>query len=183
VLHRGAPLAIGSRRARRVLDGLVLHLAAHADLAGAGLVALPAVAVARIGTAPGEPVVLVPHSPRAAARERRAARRGLTVADAPVALLDPATGEIVVGAPGLEVDLAPLHALAAKVPDVGAEAEPLAWGRYPVAAIGLRGATDRSRALLALAPPQEGWPDAPAALDALADLVVRVEILEGDSLR
>jgi hypothetical protein len=182
VLHRGAPLAIGSRRARRVLEGLVLHLAVHSDLAAAGLVALPAVAVARTGTGPGEPVVLVPQSPRAAARERRGARRGLTVADTPVALLDPATGEVVVGAPGLEVDLGPLHALAATVPDVGPEVEPLAWGRYPVAAIGARGATDRTRALLALAPPQEGWPDAPAAQAALVDLVGRVEILEGDSL-
>lgn len=182
VLHRGAPLAIGSRRARRVLDGLVLHLAVHTDLAAAGLVALPAVAVARTGTAPGEPVVLVPQSPRAASRERRGARRGLTVADTPVALLDPTTGEVVVGAPGLAVDLGPLHALAAAVPDVGSEVEPLPWGRYPVAAIGARGATDRTRALLALAPPHEGWPDAPGAQAALVDLVGRVEILEGDSL-
>jgi len=181
VLHRGAPLAIGSRRARRVLEGLALHLAVHTDPAASGLVALPAVAVARVGTVPGEPVVLVPQSPRATARERRSARRGLTAADAPVALLDPATGEIVVGAPGLDLDLGPLLALAATVPDVGVEPEPLAWGRYPVAAIGARGATDPTRALLALAPSHEGWPHADAALGALARLVAAVEILEGDS--
>jgi len=183
VLHRGAPVAVSSRRAIRVLEALPLHLAVHTDLAASGLVALPAVAVAAAGTAPGEPVVLIPQSPRAANRERRGARRGLTIADTPVVLLDPATGEVVVGAPGLTVDPAPLRALGATVPDLGAEPEPLAWGRYPVAAIGAPGATDRTRALLALAPPNEGWPDAPGALAALAALCERVEILEGDSVR
>jgi hypothetical protein len=127
--------------------------------------------------------VLIPHSPRAATRERRSARRGLTIADTPVVLLDPTTGEVVVGAPGLRVDLEPLRALGATVPDLGVEPAPLAWGRYPVAAIGAPGATDRARALLALAPPNDGWPDATGALAALADLCARVEILEGDSVR
>ena len=183
VLHRGAPLAVSSRRAARVLEALPLHLAVHTDLSISGLVALPAVAVAKAGTAPGEPVVLIPQSPRAAARERRSGRRGLTVDDTPVVLLDPTAGEVVVGAPGLTVDLGPLRALAATVPDLGVEPEPLAWGRYPVGAIGARGATDRARALLALAPPNEGWPEAEGALDALAELCGRVEILEGDAIR
>jgi hypothetical protein len=183
VLHRGSPVAVSSRRAARVLDALPLHLAVHTDLTASGLVAVPAVAVAPVGAAPGEPVVLIPQSPRAAARERRSARQGLTVADGPVVLLDPATGEVVVGAPGLTVDRASLHALAATVPDIGDEPEPLAWGRYPVGAIGARGATDPVRALLALAPPNEGWPDAEAVLDALAALCGRVEILDGDSFR
>lgn len=183
VLHRGSPLAVSSRRAVRVLDALPLHLAVHTDLAASGLVALPAVAVAPVGTPPGEPVVLIPQSPRAAVRERRSARWGLTVADGPVVLLDPTTGEVVVGAPGLTVDREPLRALAATVPELGDEPEPLAWGRYPVGAIGARGATDAARALLALAPPNEGWPEAAAALDALAGLCGRVQILEGDSIR
>ena len=183
VLHRGSPVAVSSRRALRVLEALPLHLAVHADLTASGLVALPAVVVAPVGTAPGEPVVLIPQSPRAAARERRSARQGLTVADGPVALLDPSTGEVVVGAPGLTVDREPLRALAATVPALGDEPEPLAWGRYPVGAVGARGATDRARALLALAPPNEGWPDVEATLDALAALCGRVEILEGDSIR
>lgn len=183
VLHRGAPVAVSSRRAARVLEALPMHLAVHTDLSVAGLVALPAVAVAAAGTAPGSPVVLIPQSPRASARDRRSARRGLTIADTPVVLLDPTTGEIVVGAPGLTVDLGPLRALAATLPDLGDEAEPLAWGRYPVAAIGAPGATDRTRALLALAPPNEGWPEAEAALAALAALCERVEILEGDAIR
>ena len=174
--------SLGSRRAVRVVDALALHLAAHTDLAAAGLVALPAVAVGEAGTAPGEPVVLIPQSPRAPIRERRGARRGLTAADGPVTLIDPATLEVVVGAPGLAVDREAMHALAATVPDLGPETEPLAWGRYPVAAIGARGATDRGRALLALAPPNEGWPDPDGALRALAALVERVEILEGDSI-
>ncbi|MFM7271141.1 MAG: PqqD family protein [Actinomycetes bacterium] len=182
-LHGGSPVALSSRRARRVLEALPLHLAVHGDLAAAGVVAIPAVAVAAVGTEPGDPVVLVPHSPRAAQRDRRSARRGLTRADTPVVLLDPLTGEVVVGAPGLDVDLGPLHALADSVADLGDEPAPLAWGRYPVAAIGARGLTDPARALLALGPSNEGWPTLEASLEALAALVTRVELLEGDGLR
>jgi hypothetical protein len=169
-LHRGEAVVVQTRRPARLLRALLAHLAPHGDLAGLGLAAVPALVVAAGGRA-----LLLPVPERPVAFGRALARHGVAAADAPAALVDPVRAEVVVGAPGLEVDLDVLDAAAARLPALGDEPAPLRWGRYPVAGVAAPGGT-RGRALLALSPPND--PGAAAAVDALVHLLDRVPVFD-----
>lgn len=145
LLHRGDTIAARSRRPDRIVRALVGHLASYGDLGALGLAAVNGLVVGR-----GDRAWIV-SEPRDPLRFRRAlAARGVLVADVPVALVDPATGEVVVGAPGLDVDVAAIDALAPE--SAGSEPDPLPWGRYRVAALGVDGTPSPTAALLALGP-------------------------------
>jgi hypothetical protein len=168
-LHRGEDVLVQTRRPARVLRALLTHLAAHGD-PGPGLAAVPALVVGTGGRA-----LLVPPPARPVAFARALARHGVAVADMPAALVDAGRGEVVVGAPGLDVDFGPLDACAAGLPPLGPEPDPLAWGRYPLAGVALAGG-GAGRALLALAPRADRAPD--SALAALTTVLDRLPVLD-----
>lgn len=183
LLYRGGEVVVSGRNASRVLNALAPYLAFHGDLEAAGVVAIPGLVVAKAGTNPGEPVMLLQAAARLSGRERRLAKAGLMIADSPAIWLDPVTSEVVVGAPGALFDSSSLMSLAERFPRLGAEIEILSPGRYPVHAVSALGAHDPLSALLAFAPPSEGWPLAESSLEALDALLDRVEIIEGDDIR
>lgn len=176
-LQSGATVATQSRGISRVLRSLFVHLASHGDLAAEGLVAIPALVVAAHGRA-----LAVPRPPRPVAFARALARRGLEVADAPTALIDLATREVVVGAPGLALDLHALESVVDTNAVHGHEPAPLAWGRYELA--GLAAADGNpARALLDFAPPAEPTPQpAVAALVALIEDSAVVDAVDPDEI-
>ena len=183
LLYRGGEVVVSGRNASRVLNALAPYLAFHGDLSGAGVVAIPGLVVAKAGTNPGEPVMLLQAAARLTGREQRLAKAGLMVADSPAIWLDPVTNEVVVGAPGVSFDSSSLMSLAKGFPRLGADISLLSPGRYPVHAVSARGAHDPLSALLAFAPPCEGWPLAESAVEALDALLDRVEIIEGNDIR
>ncbi len=183
LLYRGGEVVVSGRDASRVLNALAPYLALHGDLPAAGVVAIPGLVVAKAGTKPGEPVMLLQANTRLSGRERRLAKAGIMVADSPAIWLDPATNEVLVGAPGVSFDSSSLTSLAEGLPRLGADIAILSPGRYPVHAVSARGAHDPLSALLAFAPPSEGWPLAESALEALDALLDNVEIIEGNDIR
>ena len=183
LLYRGGEVVVSARNASRVLNALAPYLAMHGDLAAAGVVAIPGLVVAKAGTNPGDPVILLGAVARISGREQRLARAGLMVADSPAVWLDPASLEIIVGAPGVSFDSSFLGPLAEAAPRLGADISILAPGRYPVSTVSAHGVHDPMSALLAFAPPSEGWPMADMALEVFDSLLGRVEILEGDDIR
>ncbi|MEI8335315.1 MAG: PqqD family protein [Actinomycetes bacterium] len=183
LFYRGGEVVVSGRNASRVLNALAPYLAFHGDLTGAGVVAIPGLVVAKAGTNPGEPVMLLQAAARLNGREHRLAKAGIIVADSPAIWLDPVTHEVVVGAPGVSFDPTSLMSLAEGFPRLGTDISILAAGRYPVHAVSARGAHDPLSALLAFAPPSEGWPLAESSLEALDALLDRVEIIEGNDIR
>ncbi len=183
LLYRGGDVLVSGRNASRVLNALAPYLALHGDLSGAGVVAIPGLVVAQAGTKPGEPVMLLQAAARLTGREQRLAKAGIMVADSPAIWLDPVTNEVVVGAPGVSFDSRSLMSHAEGYPQLGADISLLSSGRYPVHAVSARGAHDPLSVLLAFAPPNEGWPLAESALEALDALLDRVEIIEGNDIR
>jgi hypothetical protein len=173
LLHRGADVVVRSRRVDRVLRGLLAHLATCGDLPAMGLVPVEAAVLVRDGRA-----ALVRRPSRPVAFERRAARAGFRVVDAPVALVDPESGEVVVGAPGLDVDVDPLTRFADRRGDADVPAEPVAapWGRYRIALLGTATQPGPSGVLMTFAPARDGlWAD-DGALDLLAELASAVPV-------
>ena len=183
LLYRGGEVVVSGRNASRALNALAPFLAFHGDLSSAGVVPIPGLVVAKAGTNPGEPVMLLQATSRLSGRAQRLARAGIMVADSPAIWLDPVTHEIVIGAPGVSFDSSFLWSLAEASPGLGPDISMLAPGRYPVHAVSARGAHDPLSALLAFAPPSEGWPLAESALEALDALLDRVEIIDGDDIR
>lgn len=176
-LQCGATVAVQSRGLSRVLRSLLVHLAAHGDLAAQGLVAIPALVVAAHGR-----VLAIPRPARPIAFARALARRGLHVADAPVALIDLAAREVVVGAPGLAVEGDTLTAVLDAHVGRGSEPAPLAWGRYELAGLAAAGANP-ARALLDFAPAAEGTPEPTvAALIALIEGGAIVDAVDPDEI-
>jgi hypothetical protein len=94
-------------------------------------------------------------------------------------LVDP-RAEVVVGAPGLEVDPAPIDRLAAE--PVEHEPDPLPWGRYRVTAIGVPAPASPAAALLALGPEVGDHRDHGATIDALLALLDSVPVTAQDPL-
>lgn len=132
-LYRAATMQLASRSRRRILQALLRHLSAWALAAEAdqaGPVEIGAVAAVGHGRA-----ILLPHSQssHAPGLERRLARAGLSLVDAPVAHLDATTGELVVGEPALTIDWAPLEGLLEGDRRPSSEGHPVEPGRYPVA--------------------------------------------------
>jgi hypothetical protein len=183
LLYRGGEVVVSGRNASRVLNALAPYLAFHGDLESSGVVPIPGLVVAKAGTNPGEPVMLLQAVARLIGRERRLAKAGLMIADSPAIWLDPSTYEVVVGAPGISFDSSFLSSLAEASPRLGTDISILSPGRYPVQAVSAHGAHDSISALLAFAPPIEGWPMADATLEAFDALLESVEILDGDDIR
>lgn len=130
-LYRGPDVLARARHPRRVLDALMTVIAHHrAD----GYLHLDAVAVGD-----GARVVLVPPPANRVGFERSATRFGLAVADLDRVMIDSRTGEACIGAIGADLDLSALDAVIAARGQVGEEAPSLAWGSYPVAALGVMG--------------------------------------------
>lgn len=169
-LHRGTTVPVRSRDPERVLRALATHLATHADLAASGLAPLPGLV---IGGPAG--AVIVPRPGRPVAYERELVARGLRVADAPVALVDVETREVVVGAPGLTVDLAPLEAQGSARPG-SPDPAALTWGRYPLLAFVLDAPAGPGAALLTFGPRVADPYGVDAVLDALVALVELVPV-------
>ncbi len=170
LLHRGDTIAARSRHPDRILRALVAHLASYDD----GATAYPAVNGLVVGRDGRAMIVAHPEDP---IRLRHALGRvGVGVADMPVALVDVGTSEVVVGAPGLTVDLAPIDALAVETGEL--EPEPLPWGRYPVVAIGVAGTPGPSAALLALGPEVGDHRDHDRTIAALLALLDTVPVTD-----
>jgi hypothetical protein len=169
-LHCGDDVVVQSRHPDRVFRALLAHLAAAGDLQAAGLVAVPGLVVAAGGRA-----LLVPRPERPVAFTRALARHGVATADMPAALVDAVRADVIVGAPGLDIDFDPLDRHTASLPSFGDEPAPLAWGRYPLAGIVAPGANP-GRALLELAPLADRHPE--AAVDALVRLIDRLPLVD-----
>lgn len=171
LLYRHAELVARSRSVGHLIGRLVAHLAAHVEIDD--LVPLRMVALL---TEPG--AVLVPEElrRRLAERESRLNRLNLQVVDAPLATLDPASGDLVVADPGRLGDLAAVDGGQPSGIDVGS----LPWpGRYPVLAWGFP-AGDGAAPLspggaLALAMERVSRPDVVGRRRALAALARAAE--------
>ena len=173
LLLRRDRVAARSRRADRVLRALVAHVASYCDLTARGLAALRGTVVGRDGR-----VLVVPEVVDPVKFRRELADLGVAVADQPVVFVDPSTREVVVGAPGLDVDSAAIDALAPDAPDDdGAEPAPLAWGRYALAGFGVATATPAA-ALLAFGPDADDHRDHDATLGALCSLVTDLPVTD-----
>lgn len=131
MLFRSATTLTRSRSASRVLRSLGAYLASHAEGAtDDGLLELDAVAALGVGGA-----VLMPSEVRTfdlGRFEGMLRRGGFALVDAPSAKVDPATGELVVSPPLLELDESVLDSLGAGMAGTG-EVVP---GRYPLVAWG-----------------------------------------------
>lgn len=181
LLHRGDAVVARSRDPGAVLRAVMGHLASFGDLDALGLAAVNGLAVGR-----GDRAMIV-SEPDDPIRLRHAlARHGVLVADLPVAIVDRASGELVVGAPGLRVDQSPIDALnEATTVESGTAPEPLAWGRYRIVAMGVTEPPTGAAALLRLGPVRGDHRDHDAmfaALLALIDAVPVVEAVDPDAI-
>jgi hypothetical protein len=171
LLHRGATVAARSRRPDQILRALVAQLASYGDLRAAGLAVVNGMVAARDDRAV---IMTAPHD--TIGFRHALARHGVLVADLPVAVVDPASVEVVVGAPGLDVDLEPINALANEPTD--AEPASLPWGRYRLIALGVAGPPSPSTALLEFGPEVGDHRDHPGTIDALLALFESVPVTD-----
>ncbi len=169
LLYRGDTVAARSRRPDRIMQALVANLASYGDLDAVGLATVNGLVVGR-----GDRAVIVEPPPDSVRFRHALARRGLLMADLRVAMVDPGRREVVVGAPGLDVDLAPIDALATG--PVEGEPAPLPWGRYRLVAIGVSPPPTPSSALLALGPEAGDHRDHESTIAALVELVDAVPV-------
>lgn len=128
LLYRGGVVVVRTLDRARLVRGLLTHLFGHGT-PPAGLLRVDALAMVRDGAAVLAPAVLRHNLPRL---ERRLAKRGFTVLDAPFADVDPEQAELVVPPLPPSVNLAALDALTPSETSRRGEAvvEP---GRYPLA--------------------------------------------------
>ncbi|HEY3725348.1 MAG TPA: PqqD family protein [Acidimicrobiia bacterium] len=176
LLTRGADLVARSRRPSRVVRALVAHLATYGDLGPLGLGAVSGLVAGRDGQA----IIVEPPGDRFRFGHV-AARAGFAVADMPVALVDAGRGEVLVGAPGLDVDATAIDALDEESSERD-PVEPLPWGRYRIAALALAPPVSAAAALLALGPVVGDHRDHERAVDALLALVDSVPVADRDDL-
>jgi PqqD family protein of HPr-rel-A system len=172
VVRRDAAVA-RSRRPDRILRALVAHVASYGDLTGLGLAALRGTVVGRGGR-----VLLVPEVEEPVRFRRELAALGIAAADQPVALVDPTAREVVVGAPGVEVDLSAFAALAPEPSAAADEPAPLAWGRYALAGLGVHAPASTAAALLAFGPDADDRRDHAATIAALVALLADVPVVD-----
>ena len=179
-LYWGGRTVVRTRDAGRLLHGLLTYLSVHGDPAP-GTLPVRSLALVRNGSA-----VLCPPGLRnsLAKIEPLLVRRGFTVLDAPWAIVDLATCELVVPEPDLVVNRSALAEIVDAAP-AGRRSPPVDPGRYPIAAwlftdpdaaldTSLSRASATVRALSILPPPT---PIPPAALDGLGGLFARVPAL------
>ncbi len=172
LLRRDAVVARG-RRPDRILRALAVHVASYGDLARLGLAPLRGTVVGRAGRA-----LVVPESVEPVRFRRELASRGVLVADQAVAFVDPGTGEVVVGAPGLDVDVDALDRLAPADGTGDGEPAPLAWGRHELAGFGVASPPSPAAALLAFGPDADDQRDHDATLGALVALVTELPVTD-----
>jgi hypothetical protein len=159
-------VVLESTDAARVLRALLTTVAAHGDLAAAGLGALPATVVGR-----GAEAVVVAHADDRPLDIAALARAGAAVADGRAAFVD-AMGSVIVGAPGLACDLEALDRFAATLANAPDVVAPLPWGRSRVVALATDRAGNAGRALLLLGPlADDDTPSVSGADVALAALL------------
>jgi hypothetical protein len=171
LLHRGDTVVARSRRPDRIARALMSQLASYGDLRAAGLAVVNGLVVTL-----GDRAMIVT-APRDAIRFRHAlADEGVLVSDLPVALFDPSRGEVVVGAPGLQVDPEPIEILAGE--PVEHEPEPPRWGRYRVTAVAVPAPASPAAALLAFGPEIGDHRDHDTTLDALLALLDSVPVTD-----
>jgi hypothetical protein len=133
-LYRSSLAVVRSRSALRVLQGLSTYLGAHelADSGREGLLVIDAVAIV------GRRAVLLPSFLRNYMEPGklggRLRRGGVTLVDAPMALVDPEAGELIV--PPCDLELAN-DATFAKAARLGPPSDGAPAGRYVLAAWGL----------------------------------------------
>jgi len=182
----GNTAVVRSRSPRRVLAGLVSYLSSAADEPPDELLVIQAIPALVGGRAVLLPDVVMTWLDQV---QSKLARAGVRLVDAPRAVVDPASAEVVVTAPSFEFDASVLEELPAPA-RAASEAEAVPPGRYPLAQWFLwdwEGGSGISRARTAAAaaaafisvPPA----DAATALDRAADLTSRVPttFLGGDS--
>jgi hypothetical protein len=162
LVHRGDAVLARSRTVDDAVRALAAYLAPLGDLAGLGLAAVDGWVVTR-----GARALIVAEPPDAGRRRRELLDAGLRVSDVAVAVVDVARGQVVVGAPGLDVV------------DRGLEptTESVAWGRYPLAGLAVAGRPDPAVAFLTFAPARDDHRDHDANLAALAALVESVPVV------
>jgi hypothetical protein len=170
LLRRDTAIA-KSRRADRVLRALVAHVASYGDLTGLGLAALRGTLVGHAGRA-----LLVPEVAEPIRFRRELAKRGVLVADQPVALVDPRARAVIVGAPGLDADVSAFDVLAPADDAADTEPAPLAWGRYLLAGFGVAAPASAAAALLAFGPDSDDRRDHDGTIAALASLLREVPV-------
>jgi hypothetical protein len=169
VVHRGDALVARGRDAEDAVGAVASYLASFGDLSGSGLGGGGLAALDGLVVAAGGRALVVP-PPDEPVRFRRAlADRGVRAATVPVAVVDAARAEAVVGAPGLSVDAAALGAL-----DEGA----LPWGRVPLAGLGVAGPPSPAHAQLTIAPDRDGHRDPDAVLAAQVALVAARPVVD-----
>lgn len=173
LLHRADVVLARTRHRLDVVRALVELLATYGDLAGLDLATVRGLVVTG-----GERAMIVP-VPDDLVRYRHAlGRLGLRAADIPVAVVDPARAEAVVGAPGLEVGpaiegFAPSTTGSATAPAVSPR-----WGRYPLVALSVAAPPTPAGVLLAFGADRGDHHDAAATEAALTSLVVSVPIVD-----
>jgi hypothetical protein len=140
-LYEGPTARLASRSSGRVVDALLTHMGSWALRGRPDLLEVHAVGAVGHGRAVLLPAFLGHHVP---ALERRLARAGYSLLDAPSIHLDVRSGELVVPETPLRVDrsaLADVHWRDSRPATEGARVEP---GRYPIACWALPGRGDGS---------------------------------------
>jgi hypothetical protein len=173
-LQRGAEVLLRSRDPERVVHALAAQLASLLPRSAGDPVPLHALAVGGPGG-----VVLVPVPANRVAYERAAAVGGLGVSGADVVFLAPHRRTVVLGAPGLALDLDPLLRVAATRRRLGGEPAALAAGAYPLAGIAVPGRATGATVLAELAPARRVGVDPVPAVGALLGAIAAVPIASG----
>jgi hypothetical protein len=171
VLLRRDTVVARARRHDRILRALAAEVASYGDLARLGLVALRGTVAGHAGRA-----LLVPDPAEPVRFRRELARHGVLVADQGVALVDPSSVEVVVGAPGLDVDADAFDRLAAGDGADESEPPPLAWDRYALVGFGVASPPSAAAALLAFGPDADDRRAGDETVDALCSLVTRLPV-------
>jgi len=139
-LYRGITPVVRTRDAHRLLEGLFAHLSGHAHDQRDTHLRIDALALVH-----GDTAVLAPADMQTVMPllERRLNANGLRLVDRPWVAIDPATGELVVPEPTLDIDRSALDGLDELVPPPRRADPPVAPGRYRIVGWGFgRGETD-----------------------------------------
>lgn len=133
-VYEGAGLASRTRDARRAVHALFNHLAARRGKVPEGLLSLSATVLVGDGVA-----VLAPVAVRAwrADIERRLLASGLRIVDSPSVYVDPASFEVVLSEPALDIAWPALDILEEHFPGGGPADAPAPPGRYRLVGWGM----------------------------------------------
>ncbi len=139
-LHRGPDVLLTSRDPERILRALVAQVALHA-------VAPPQVRLDAVAVGDGARAVVMAAPAHRNAYAREAARHGLWLSDATAIVVDLESGTVIHGPEWQDLNRAPLARIAADRRHLGAEPDPLPWGRMKLIAIAVEGPADAGSVL------------------------------------